>query len=315
MLSDGLFVTGTDTEVGKTQVTMGLAAALQRRLAGGAARPQAEAESAAAEQATRLEQSGLAEQAKSARPAQPIGSSARPDLAQRAGAAAEHDPALAHVLLWKPVQTGTAIGDREADSYRLKMGSGLRQAEADIASVTLPQPLAPWVAARREGTGIDYGALLEEGRSRKKRCRFLMVEGAGGITVPFTAQERMSELALQLDLPLLIVARPGLGTVNHTLLTVYFARSMGLTIRGVILNGFRDAEDPALDENVMMIEHYGKVPVIGRLPWFPCTVNGPDDWPAWREGWRTVIERQVNLDALLTKEYIPELHEKREGNA
>jgi dethiobiotin synthetase len=258
MKNRGLFISGTDTGVGKTQVTFGLAAALARRFA----------------------------------------SAGQPGTAGGR-----------QVRLWKPVQTGVEVGDPEADSYRLKIGSGTPQPEADIATVTLPDPLAPWMAAERAGVSIPFEALVAEGRRRIERDDYVMVEGAGGLAVPMTGEKMIADLARELELPLLLVARAGLGTVNHTVMSVYFARSMGLRVAGVVLNGYQEGSEQSLQENAMMIERFGGVPVIGKLPWFPQSsevesTGGAErrkqlDWNEWREKWTDIVEAGVNVDLLL----------------
>jgi dethiobiotin synthetase len=242
MKMDGVFVTGTDTDVGKTQVASALAGVLQNKM-----------------NANRVE-------------------------------------------LWKPAQTGVRVGDPDSDSYRLKMGSGLDQVESDVVSFTFPDPLAPWMAAQRSGDHIDYANLLAEGRARLERCDFLVAEGAGGLAVPLTEGKLMSDLAADLNLPLVIVARPGLGTVNHTLLTVFFARNAGLVVSGVIINGVKDTEDMnRLKENIMMIESFGRVPVIGSLPWFDSPQETADEgaWVSWRKQWQATFVQQVDLNVFI----------------
>ncbi len=244
MVIKGIFITGTDTGVGKTQVASGLALALQRRL----------------ESAVPLLQRG--------------------------------------VQLWKPVQTGVHPGDPEADSYRLWMGSGCSQLESEITTITLPDPLAPWMAAGRAGTEIDYEALVEEGRRRINQAGCLIVEGAGGLAVPLTGNKLIGHLAQQLGLPVVLIARTGLGTVNHTLLSLSYAKMLGIRVAGVILNGYKDRTDRSLHENVTMIEQFGGVPVIGKLPWFPCDMKEPAEWVAWRVKWAEIIEEHVDLGSL-----------------
>ncbi len=230
----GCFVTGTDTGVGKTQVTAGLAAALQ-------------------------------------------------------------DAVRASV--WKPVQTGVAVGDEEADSHVLKKVAGLTVSEQELVSVTLPDPLAPWMAAERAKTMIEYDDLIRSGKRKLAASDYLLVEGAGGLAVPLTSCHLMSDLARDLGLAVLIVARAGLGTVNHTLLSVSYARKSGLSVLGVILNGYPDQADPALHENKRMIEHFGGVEVIGMLPWLPQPAANAD-FEHWRKSWVKIIGNKVDLSKL-----------------
>jgi dethiobiotin synthetase len=248
MLRKGIFVTGTDTGVGKTQVTAGLAALLQQ-------------------------------------------------LAEREAAQSE-----AYVRLWKPVQSGAALGLPAADSYRLLHGSGLAMREADIATYTFEAPVAPWLAARTAGTPLRFRDLVADGKRRLQQSGCLLVEGAGGLLVPLAEEKRMADLAAELELPLLIIARTGLGTVNHTLLTVAYARQAGLEVLGVILNdsqsgGFNLSSAQMAKDNAYMIEQFGEVCVLGILPWMAQDEHADEaGWEAWRRQWTAEIERSVRLD-------------------
>lgn len=239
-MSRGLFVTGTDTGVGKTVVASVLAPAIARRLSRDA-----------------------------------------------------------KVALWKPVQTGAEEGSPHADSNRLVSGSGLPIDEPDIFTYTFPDPVVPWMAAQREGARISFAQLAEEGRERLRCNDYTVVEGSGGLAVPLTDRHLTGDLAAALDLPLLVVARPGIGTVNHTLLTLAYARGLGLRPIGVMLNGYREGMADMMQENAMMIERFGDVPVIGKLPWLPTTPETPGDWDDWRERWAEIVDADVDLDMLL----------------
>ncbi|MDP5274962.1 dethiobiotin synthase [Chengkuizengella axinellae] len=238
MNNKGLFITATDTDVGKTEVAAALAAFIKSK--------------------------------------------------------SEHE----NVNLWKPVQSGVIIGDPNADSYRLLHGSGLDQQEKDIATYTFPKPLAPWVAAKREGKEIDFSVLVEEGLKRLENSDFLITEGAGGLIVPIAENKTIADLASELKLPLIIVARAGLGTVNHTCLSISYARTMGLEVKGVILNGYLNGNDPALKENITMIENFGRVPVLGKLPWLDFENEQGIDWTARRQQWMNLIEKHLDLKLL-----------------
>jgi dethiobiotin synthetase len=101
-------------------------------------------------------------------------------------------------------------------------------------------------------------------RSLAAHREVAIVEGAGGLLVPVGPDWTMADLARSLGLPVLIVARAGLGTVNHTLLTVSEARRNGLDVHGVVLNGRADDSTPTNQE---LIESFGEVPVLARIPW------------------------------------------------
>jgi dethiobiotin synthetase len=92
------------------------------------------------------------------------------------------------------------------------------------------------------------------------------VEGAGGLSVPISGRYLMSDLARELSLPLLVVARPSLGTLNHTTLTVEFARAAGLRVIGVLISGLPAAPSLAEQHAAEMIEELTSVPVLGVLP-------------------------------------------------
>ncbi|MCI3918670.1 dethiobiotin synthase [Paenibacillus sp. TRM 82003] len=239
-MNRGLFVTGTDTGVGKTVVASVLAPAIARRLHAGA-----------------------------------------------------------RVALWKPVQTGAAEGSPQADSNRLVSGSGLPIDEPDISTYTFPDPVVPWMAAQREGSRISFAQLTEEGRERLNANDYTVVEGSGGLAVPLTDRHLTGDLAAALDLPLLIVARPGVGSVNHTLLTLAYARGLGLRPIGVVLNGYREGMADIMLENAMMIERFGDVPIVGKLPWLPAVPTSPEDWDDWRERWAEIVDADVDVERLL----------------
>jgi len=94
----------------------------------------------------------------------------------------------------------------------------------------------------------------------------MLVEGAGGIMVPIIGRYLMADLAKLLGLPVLIVARPGLGTVNHTLLTVEYAKARGLQVAGIIINGFKQSEAGLAEKtNLGLIEELSGVPVVGII--------------------------------------------------
>ena len=132
--------------------------------------------------------------------------------------------------------------------------------------------VAPAVAARLEGApepGLDR--IVAAARDLRAGSDGLLVEGSGGLLVPINERETFAELALALGLPLLIVARPGLGTLNHTALTVEVARARGLAVAGVVVCG--TSADPDIAERTNLIELGRIAPVLGALP------HDPDGWP------------------------------------
>jgi dethiobiotin synthetase len=204
----GLFVTGTDTEVGKTVVAAALAAAL------------------------------------------------RAD-GERVGA-------------FKPVVTGTdePTDGKPRDHELLARCTGMEP--RDVAPYTFGPAVSPHLAAELAEEIIDPTALVDTAR-RNGEGRTLIAEGVGGFLVPLTvAGYLVRDLAMELQLPVVVVARPGLGTINHTLLTVAAIRAAGLRVAGVVVTPFPAEPDAMVRSNLNSIAYYGDVPVatLGRLPSF-----------------------------------------------
>lgn len=194
------------------------------------------------------------------------------------------------VGVWKPVQSGCALGDPDADSRILKDISGVPETEAEIASYTFPAPLTPLLAAQLAGQRLELDELVRRGDALFRAHTAVLVEGAGGVYVPTGEDFMMIDLVAHLDLPVLIVARPGLGAINHTLLTADVLRRRGLTVAGVLLNGYDVEPPPAIESfaelsdpaqardsvysNPLMIEEFGDVQVLGKLPRLPADLAG-----------------------------------------
>ena len=145
--------------------------------------------------------------------------------------------------VFKPVESGVA--ERPLDGVFLKKCSGTSRPLERVVPYTLEEPLAPAVAAERAGVEIDL-AVLEEGfRDWLRTHPVTMVEGAGGLLVPIVGSFTYADLARWWDLPLLVVARPSLGTINHTLLTLEALKTRGIPVKGLVYNLFL-AKDPFL---------------------------------------------------------------------
>ena len=149
---------------------------------------------------------------------------------------------------WKPVQSGA-----DADADWVRRVTGLPTERILPETYHLREPLSPHEAARREGVQIETSRFV---LPKQKR---LIVEGAGGVMVPLDDQYLMIDLMVDLGLPVLVVARSELGTINHTLLTLGQLRRRGCSILGVVVNG------PANPANCRAIAHYGEVPVLAVI--------------------------------------------------
>lgn len=172
----GIFITGTDTGVGKTYVAAGIAAELRNML---------------------------------------------------------------NVGVMKPVETGCRMRKGNLvprDAFHLIKSSTVRD-ELDLVNpYRFSKPLAPYVAAGLEGKKIGITKIMKAFRVLSRRHDFMIVEGAGGIMVPLTKENTFLDLAQAMRLPVLIVARPGLGTINHTLLTIAALRARRIPIAGIVIN-------------------------------------------------------------------------------
>jgi dethiobiotin synthase len=173
---------------------------------------------------------------------------------------------------WKPVQTGC---ERDDDSSEVARLARCRADEILNVGVRLPRPVSPHLAARLAGTRITVRALVEELRAVHAPSPRWIVEGAGGVLVPINERETMADLILALHLPVLVVARSTIGTINHTLLTIEALRRRMMRVAGVIMVG------PPDDENRTAIEKYGAAEVIAQMPHFePLTAAALADWVA-----------------------------------
>src|SRR5688500_3456661 len=136
-----------------------------------------------------------------------------------------------------------------------------------ICPVRYAEPLAPSVAAERAGQPVDWEAVARSLRLLEGGSDALIVEGVGGVMVPLDAKHTVLDLARWLRLPTVVVARPSLGTINHTLLTLNALRSAGIEVAGVVINRYpAEAASIAEETNPRVIEKWGKVPVLCIMP-------------------------------------------------
>lgn len=153
---------------------------------------------------------------------------------------------------WKPIQAGT---EGLTDTTFVRQLSGLPESRFHPPAYTLALPRSPHEAARKEGVVIRMARLKCPAETRP-----LVVEGAGGIMVPLNDTHFMLDLMVQLALPVILVARTALGTINHTLLSLECLRHQGIAPVGVILNG------PPDSENRQAITRYGQVTILAEIP-------------------------------------------------
>ncbi len=166
------------------------------------------------------------------------------------------------VGVMKPVQSG-GDGDAQFLQKHLKLVEDIR----DINPYSAPEPLSPQSALKRAGIVFNRKKVLAIAQRLSKRVDILLVEGAGGLLVPVTKRYSMADLASDLGAEVIIVARLGLGTINHTLLTLREAQRRSLTVEGIVFSD-ADGRRQGLSEqlNPQIIGELSGAPVLGILP-------------------------------------------------
>jgi len=169
------------------------------------------------------------------------------------------------VALMKPVQTGTIVsGPTDIEFVKKVLGADY---SLDVSCPYMfSDPVAPLVASMLVGERIDIKKIKDSYSRLSSDNDFVIVEGAGGLLVPILEDYFMSDLALDLDLPVLIVTRPNLGTLNHTFLTLESAKKRGLDVAGIVISNF--PWDPGLPEqhNPELIFSMAGVDILGVIP-------------------------------------------------
>ena len=170
----------------------------------------------------------------------------------------------------KPIETGVdqeCSSEANSDAKFLLTISGNGDPIEEICPIRLKPTAAPLQAARITGQTIDISLILENFRRLQAKHDRMLVEGIGGLLVPLTVNYSVSDLIKDMNLPLIIVSRFSLGTINHTLLTVKAAQETGVEIAGIILN---HSEDRPLNEielgQASLIQELSNVPVLGECP-------------------------------------------------
>ena len=209
-----IFITGTDTDVGKTVVTAGLASAVRS-----------------------------------------LGYS---------------------VGVFKPVQTGSFKKNNKLISPDLEFVKSVDDSILTYALYNFKEPAAPSLAADLEGINIDIDKIVEDYKELGKKCDFVIVEGAGGLLTPIKDSFSMRDLIKILDLSLIIVARPDLGTINHTLLTIEAAKNKNIKIAGIIISNYpSETENAAIRNAPAMIKELSGEKILGILPKIEDLNNNP----------------------------------------
>ncbi len=174
------------------------------------------------------------------------------------------------VGVMKPAESGCASVEGKAfpsDAAQLKEASGCRWPLERICPYAFFGALAPAEAAGREGRSMDLAHILHTFDDLQAEHDVVLVEGAGGLLTPLHGTLTCADLAKDLGLPLLIVARAGLGTLNHSLLTLEAALSRDIPVIALVLNENQRVEgDESVESNARILREHTNVPVLGPLP-------------------------------------------------
>ncbi len=197
----------------------------------------------------------------------------------------------------KPVETGCVReGDVlvPSDGMFIKTIAHMEENVKHISPCCFENPLAPLPASRIEGFPVDLKKIKKNYSELVKKYDSVIVEGIGGLLVPIKTDYFVLDFAKDFGLPLIVVARPGLGTINHTMLTVKYAISEGLAVAGIIINYSHPPENTiAESSNPEILKQISPVPLIGIFPYLKDLEN-------------TTIEKAAvkNLDITIIKKYL-----------
>lgn len=203
-----------------------------------------------------------------------------------------------NVGVMKPFESGLSKRDKDLlpwDAICLREASGSTDDLDLISPYTFEAPLAPEVAASLENVNIDLDVVDRIYRNILTGHDLVVIEGAGGILVPIKKDFFYVDLIQRWNAPTLIVSRLGLGTINHTLLTVHLLKERGVKILGVILNNTDGLGDLATRTNPDVLRRHLDIPVLGIFPHMKDLLKGRVD----REHMADIFTEHINTEALL----------------
>jgi dethiobiotin synthetase len=176
------------------------------------------------------------------------------------------------VGVMKPIETGVdskCSSSANSDALFLMEVAGSGDSLEEVSPIRLKPAASPYQAALLENRDLDVGAIVENFRELSTRHDCMLVEGIGGLMVPITKTYMVQDLVCDLGLPMIIVARNQVGTLNHTLLTLRSAKQKGITVCGVILNQTSPAEITEIERGqAEILQELSGVPVLGLCPYF-----------------------------------------------
>lgn len=175
---------------------------------------------------------------------------------------------------YKPAMSGIEEGKLSDVEYVFKIGE-MEGNPMDFVSYPFVEALSPHLAAERSGVSIKLDKINDDLNKISKNYDYILVEGAGGITCPLNLNETkllLTDVIKSLNMSIIIVADAALGTINSTLLTVEYAKSNGIKIKGIILNKYDDTDFMHLD-NKKQIEKLTGIKVISTVKKDDKTIN------------------------------------------
>ena len=174
-----------------------------------------------------------------------------------------------NVGVMKPVTSGCVELEGKLlseDAELLKWAADCDYTDQDVTPFLLKEPLAPSVAASREGVRIDFATIKDAYDRLSARHDFMIVEGAGGLMVPLVGGMLIADLINYLKLPIIVTTRPNLGTVNHTHLTTFAATQLGIQVKGIVINSYPDTPDAAEEYAPHLLASLCGASILGIFP-------------------------------------------------
>ena len=197
----------------------------------------------------------------------------------------------------KPVESGCVREDGvliPSDGMYLRQIAQMQEPVTEVTPCCFESPLAPLPASELENAYVSVTKIMKAYYSLHANYNAVIVEGVGGLMVPLKKDYFVVDLAREIGLPLIVVAKPGLGSINHTMLTVNYALKEGLIVAGIIINYSHPPENSLAEEtNPRLLKQICPVPLISI---FPHLKNMDDDILA-----RTALK---NLDLEVIKKYL-----------
>lgn len=172
------------------------------------------------------------------------------------------------VFPYKPIQSGGVLENGALVSPDVQMYKrALPQLDlAQACTYVLKKASSPHLAAEEENVRFDLGSIHRHVASLRRDHEMVLVEGAGGVIVPIQEDYCMIDLMKDLQLPVILVGRAGLGTINHTVLSIKALKTAAIPIEGVILNSIHSEDETIEKDNIQVIQRLTGVPVLGIVP-------------------------------------------------